>query len=70
MWVAGELDSPDVETWAAFCERVDQGIGKVREAAGRNARVVVFTSGGVIAATVRAALDLSPQKTLELRIFP
>jgi broad specificity phosphatase PhoE len=70
MWVAGELDSPDVETWAAFCERVDQGIGKVRDASARNGRVVVFTSGGVIAATIRAALDLSPQRTLELSWTP
>ena len=66
MWVAGELDSPEVESWRKFCERVDSGIAKVRAAAGRNSRIVIFTSGGVIAATGRAALDLSTQKTLEL----
>ena len=70
MWVGGELDSPEVESWQAFCERVDRGIGRIRESAGRNARVVVFTSGGVIAATARTALDLSPQKTLELSWTP
>ena len=66
MWVNEELDSPDVEPWKEFCARVDRGIGQIREAAGKNARIVVFTSGGVIAATVRSALDLSPQRTLEL----
>jgi len=66
MWVAGELDSQDVETWAHFTERVDKGIARIRENMGKNSRVVVFTSGGVIAATVRIALDLSPQRTLEL----
>jgi broad specificity phosphatase PhoE len=66
MWVAGELDSPEVESWQKFCTRVDAGIAKVRAAAGRNNRIAIFTSGGVIAATGRAALDLSPQKTLEL----
>lgn len=67
LWVAGELDSPDVETWQAFCERVEVGVRKACDAAGR---VVVFTSGGVIAATARIALDLSPQRTLELSWAP
>ena len=66
MWVAGELDSQDVETWVQFTDRIDQGIAHIRANMGRNSRVVVFTSGGVIAATVRIALDLSPQRTLEL----
>lgn len=66
MWVAGELDSPEVESWKLFCERVDRGIAHVRNGLERNTRVVVFTSGGVIAATVRLALDLSPHHTLEL----
>ncbi len=66
MWVAGELDSPDIESWQKFCARVERGIARVREASGKNGRIAVFTSGGVIAATARAALDLSPQKTLEL----
>ena len=66
MWVAGELESPEVESWLCFCERVDRGLALVRDRGVRSGRVVVFTSGGVIAAATRAALDLSPQKTLEL----
>ena len=66
MWVAEELDSPDVEPWRNFCARIDRGIAHIRNGAGKNARVLVFTSGGVIAAAVRLALDLSPQKTLEM----
>jgi broad specificity phosphatase PhoE len=66
MWVAGELDSPEVETWQDFCARIDRGIARIREQTGPNGRAVVFTSGGVIAATVRMALDLAPQRTLEL----
>jgi broad specificity phosphatase PhoE len=45
---------------------VDRAIAKIRSDAHKNGRVAVFTSGGVIAATVRNALDLSPQRTLEL----
>ena len=66
MWVNEELDSPEVERWREFCARVDRGITQIRAVAGKNARIAVFTSGGVIAATVRAALDLSPERTLEL----
>ena len=57
---------PDVEPWKDFCARIERGITIIRNAAGKNARIAVFTSGGVIAATVRLALDLAPQKTLEL----
>jgi len=67
MWVAGEVESPDVETWGSFCDRVEAGVGKVRANGGS---AVVFTSGGVMAATVRIALDLSPQRTLELSWAP
>jgi broad specificity phosphatase PhoE len=66
MWVDAELDSPEVESWRNFCDRVDRGITAIREGVLKNGRVVVFTSGGVIAATVRKALDLAPQRTLEL----
>jgi broad specificity phosphatase PhoE len=66
MWVDEELDSPEVESWRSFCERVDRGIASIREGVYKNGRVAVFTSGGVIAATVRTALDLSPHRTLEL----
>ncbi len=67
MWVAGELESPEVETWRAFCNRVEAGVIRAREAGGK---AVVFTSGGVMAATVRLALDLSPARTLELSWMP
>ena len=67
MWVAGDLESPEVETWQAFCDRVERGIARVREAGGSAA---IFSSGGVMAATVRIALDLSPQRTLELSWTP
>ena len=46
---------------------MEAGILKVRAAGGRS---VIFTSGGVMAATVRLALDLSPQRTLELSWTP
>lgn len=66
MWVNEELDSPDVESWKCFRERVTRGIEQIRAGASKNGRIAVFTSGGVIGAAVGAALDLSPHKTLEI----
>jgi len=66
MWADQELDAPEVESWKNFCDRVARGIWAIRERADKNGRIAVFTSGGVIAATARLALDLAPQRTLEL----
>jgi broad specificity phosphatase PhoE len=66
MWVDEQLHAPEVESWKNFCGRVARGISEIRERAGKNERIAVFTSGGVIAATAKLALDLGPQKTLEL----
>ena len=63
MYVDGELDSAEVESWktsAIACERGNSP--RIRDQAPANARVAVFTSGGVIGATVRLALDLAPQR--------
>ncbi|HTR34277.1 MAG TPA: histidine phosphatase family protein [Bryobacteraceae bacterium] len=68
MWVDEQLHSPEIETWKAFCARVDRALAHIRGAAPRNARIAVFTSGGVIGAAVGAALDLAPQKTLEMSL--
>ena len=66
MWVDEELHSPDLESWKNFCCRIERGIHTIRNGAGDSKRIVVFTSGGVIAASVRLALDLAPQRTLEM----
>jgi broad specificity phosphatase PhoE len=66
MWVDEQLDAPEVESWKSFCGRVARAILEIRERSGKNERIAVFTSGGVIAATARLALDLAPQRTLEL----
>ena len=66
MWVAEELDSPDIESWRHFCERIETALAIIREGAGKSSHILVFTSGGVLAAAARSALDLSAQKTLDL----
>ena len=52
-WMAGKIESPGVESAAAFFERVEMGLrGIVNESTG-NQRIAVFTSGGVIGRAVQ-----------------
>ncbi|RMG53152.1 MAG: histidine phosphatase family protein [Acidobacteria bacterium] len=66
MWVRGELNVPDVESWSAFRARVRAGVRQMIEGVERGRAIVAFTSGGPVAAAVGYALDLSDEKTLEL----
>ena len=49
------------ESWAEFCARCVNGLNKIADAG--HERVVVFTSGGVIAVALREALGLSEEMT-------
>jgi len=66
MWIRGEIDAPEVESWQAFCARVAGGLGNLREGDKKGRRVVAFTSAGTVAAAMRAALELSDEKMLDL----
>jgi broad specificity phosphatase PhoE len=66
LWVDEQLDAAEVESWKDFCARVDRAVAHIRSAAIGNRRIAAFTSGGVIGAAVRLALNLAPQKTLEV----
>jgi broad specificity phosphatase PhoE len=62
--------SPDavdgVEAFSAFRDRVGRGLRRVMEEQGSGRRVAVFTSGGVIGAAVRQALDAPDRMALEV----
>ncbi len=64
-WCSGEIEVSDVETWSGFRTRVREAVDAVRDTSGSGANVVVFTSGGPIAATVAQTLDLSPRTAIE-----
>lgn len=66
MWIRGEIDAPEVESWQAFCARVAAGIGNLREGDQKGRRVAAFTSAGTIAAAMKSALDLTDEKMLDL----
>ncbi len=65
-WVAGDIDAPEIESFAAFSARVGAAITTITEREGRGKRVAVVTSGGPIAMAMRTALDLRPEIALRM----
>jgi broad specificity phosphatase PhoE len=65
-WISGKYDSPGLETWHAFTQRVRSGIRKVMDEHGQKKRLAVFTSGGPLSAALQMALGLSHEDTIRL----
>jgi broad specificity phosphatase PhoE len=65
-WIAGELDSPQVESWRDFRERVGRGLQRMTRDGARGRRVAAFTSGGPIGVAVQIALQAPDGIGLEL----
>jgi broad specificity phosphatase PhoE len=67
MWARDELDLPDVERFAPFCERVHQGIEQlVASSADGGQRIALFTSGGPAGIVMQRALGTSDLKALQI----
>jgi len=65
-WVRGEIEDPGVESWNSFRGRVEKGIVKVTSAYPSGKSVVIFTSGGPIAAALRYALSTPDEVAINL----
>ena len=64
-WVADKAPQADIEPWAAFTDRVHQGIKTLGEQYPGKSQVAVFTSGGAISIAMGLALGLPlPQALL------
>ncbi len=57
-----------VKGWSQFCEDVAAGVESLLAGLNPRARIMIFTSGGVITAALRAALGLSHLRTLGLAL--
>ncbi len=64
-WVGGEHDGDYAESWPAFLARVDAAVERLAASPGPGP-VLVFTSGGPIAAACRRPLGVPDARTLEL----
>lgn len=64
-WQKGAVVHPDVETWAAFRQRVRNALADVLRLPS-GSKVLVFTSGGVIGLSVAYALDAPDAAALKV----
>lgn len=66
MWLRGEIRADGLETWEAFSNRVERCLENIIANASKGQRVLAFTSGGTIGASIRYVLGLDPERTLRL----
>jgi broad specificity phosphatase PhoE len=65
-WIAGTLQSPDLESWQAFHERVVRGFRDIVEADRPSRRIVAFTSAGPIGVAVQTVVGAKEPMAMEL----
>jgi broad specificity phosphatase PhoE len=64
LWMQGQIAADDLEPWAAFQERVRKAIDAAK-VDGQGKRVLVVTSGGVIAVALQLALGIDDVRALD-----
>jgi broad specificity phosphatase PhoE len=65
-WMGGAHDAENAESWPAFRARVRSALQRVVEAAGASQTIIVFTSGGPIAAICQELLGFPDERAAEL----
>lgn len=66
MWLRGELQADGLESWEAFSNRVERCLQAIVTKSAKGQRVLAFTSGGTIGASIRHILGLDPERSLHL----
>lgn len=64
-WAQGRVESPSVETWPHFRERVQRALRRILREQQGGRRVAVFTSGGPIAVAAQLATQAPEAMALE-----
>jgi broad specificity phosphatase PhoE len=65
-WLEGRIDSPEVEPWPTFRDRVHGAIRRITESGGGGKRIAVFTSGGPIGVAVQMAVGAPDRSAIEI----
>ena len=65
-WVSGVDDIPGLQRWGEFKSGVKAAIDKITGTAQKGSTIAVFTSGGVIAASVQMALSIPDENAIRL----
>ena len=65
-WLAGTYDTPGLESWLGFVERVQAGLHRILEQADNTQKIAVFTSGGTITALLHLITQMPAKQAFEL----
>jgi len=65
-WVSGEHEKEGLESWQHFVDRVQAGLNRLLDQAGKKDRIAVFTSGGTITALLQLVIGVPPIKAFEM----
>ncbi len=65
-WLEGDYDSPGLESWSGFVERVEAGLQRLLECADNTQKIAVFTSGGTITALLHLVTQIPARQAFEL----
>ncbi|MHA3735341.1 histidine phosphatase family protein [Pseudomonas sp. Eth.TT006] len=65
-WLAGTYDTPGLESWLGFVERVQGGLQRILERADDKQKIAVFTSGGTITALLHLITRMPARQAFEL----
>jgi broad specificity phosphatase PhoE len=66
LWVEGKIGAEGVESWIEFQQRVRRGFKQIISSQERGRKVAAFSSVGAITVCLRAALDCSEEKAVDL----
>ncbi len=67
MWASGKYDMKGVVTWDEFTKGVNSAVNGIMNTHTGGKNVAVFTSGGPISVVVQSVLNLTPQKSMDIR---
>lgn len=65
-WISGTYDSPHIESWPAFVERVQSGLNRILDVASHQQNIAVFTSGGSITALLHVLTQIPTSEAFKL----
>lgn len=65
-WVTSDFDTHEIESWEALKARVAESLQLIMERHGRGKSIMVFTSGGAIAASLAHVMGISGERALRL----
>ncbi|MGE8482306.1 histidine phosphatase family protein [Pseudomonas sp. FP1740] len=65
-WLAGTYDTPGLESWLGFVDRVQAGLQRLLENADNTQKIAVFTSGGTITALLHLITQMPARQAFEL----